>query len=49
MTLPDHIGEGDLDPVENISVQRILQRQGEGAREELGINLSNVGVFPQVI
>ena len=46
MTLPGHLGEGGLDPVEDISVQRILYRQGEGASKELGGNLGNGEVFP---
>ena len=49
MTLPDHLGEGGLYPVEDIAVQRILYRQGEGASEDLRGNLGNGGVFPQVI
>ena len=49
MTFPDHLGEGGLDPVEDISVQRILYRQSEGASKELGGNIGNGGVLPQVI
>ena len=49
MTFPDHLGEGGLDPVKDIAVQRILYRQNEGASKELGGNISDGGVFPQVI
>ena len=49
MTLPDHLGEGGLDPVEDIAVNSILQRQGEGASKELGSNLGNGGILPQGI
>ena len=49
MTLPDHLGEGGLDPVKDISVHRILQRQGEGASEEPGDNLGDGEVLLQVI
>ena len=49
MTFPDHIGEDDLDPVEDIAIQIILYQQGEGASKELGGILGNGGVFPQVI
>ena len=49
VTFPDHLGEGGLDLVEDISVQRILQRQGKGTSKELGSNLGDVGVLPQVI
>ena len=43
MTLIDHLGEGGLDPVKDISVQDILYQQGEGAIKELGDNLSDGG------
>ena len=49
MTFPDHLGEGGLDLVEDIDVQRILYQQGEGARKELWGNLGDGGVFPKVI
>ena len=49
MTFPDHLGEGGLDPVEDIAVQGIMYWQGEGASKELEGNLGNGGVFPQVI
>ena len=46
MILPDHLGEGGLNPVEDISVQRILQRQGKGSSKELRSNLGNGRVSP---
>ena len=45
VTLPDHLGEGGLDPVEKFSVQMILQRQSKGTSEDLGGNLRDGGVF----
>ena len=49
MTLPDHLGSGGLDQFKDIAVQRILYRQGEGDRKELGGNIGDGWVFPQVI
>ena len=49
MTLLGHPGKGGLDPVEDISVQRILYQHGEGASKELRGNIGDGRVFSQVI
>ena len=47
MTLPEHLGEGGLDPVKDITVQRILYQQGEGARKARGETSEMVGCSPR--